>query len=253
MRAGRVVLLAAFALLLSHTARAADDFCQYGHANALLLIDRTTAFDDTDRSVFLGAVEGLLGGLGPGDRLVAYTMTGAYTESRQVFDRCKPACPDDGFLGSLLATCRPVLARAEYRGFVAELAATLAKLLREPEATKQSDLFRTVADVTATTATAGGNERPLRQMFVFSDLIENSGFLPERSVRRLPPADILRRLAEAGVRPKLAGASVRVFGFGRDDAPGRPPLPNDQRQRLQEAWDRWLRLGGATAVDIGFR
>ena len=239
-------------LLPAPASAAADDFCQYGQATALLLIDRTTAFDDTDRSVFLGALDSLLLRLHAGDRLVAYTMTGAYTESRKVFDRCKPGCPDDSFLGSLLATCRPVLARAEYRAFVSTLAAELARLLREPEQTRLSDLFRTVADVTDTYA-GDRDAKPLRQMFIFSDLLENSSYLPEREFRRLPAADVLRRLAQAGVAARLEGADVRVFGFGRDDAPSRPPLPNDQRQRVRDVWLRWLRTGGAASVEIGFR
>ena len=258
MRRWVPALLAVLLPCLLHSApasAAADDFCQYGQATALLLIDRTTAFDDTDRSIFLGALDSLVLRLHAGDRLVAYTMTGAYTESRKVFDRCKPGCPDDSFLGSLLSTCRPVIARSDYRAFITALAADLAQLLREPEQTRLSDLFRTVADVTGTYAGDAGaaRGRPLRQLFIFSDLIENSSFLPEREFRRLPPADILRRLEQAGLQASVDGADIRVFGFGRDDSPARPPLPNEQRQRLREVWLKWLRAGGATSVEIGFR
>jgi len=244
------VLLGGVLLGAAPAQAAAEDFCSFGHATAVLLIDRTTAFDATDRSVFLDALNAQVGLLGAGDRLVAYTMTGAYTESRKVFDRCKPGCPDEGFFGGLLSTCRPVVARAQYQGFVGALAASLAALLTKPEETSASDLFRTVAEATRASATP---TQPVRQLILFSDLIENSPVLSERDAKRLPAAEILKRLDAAGLRADIAGAAVRVFGFGRDDTPGRPPLPQDQRRRLEAAWRGWFQAGGAASVEIGFR
>ena len=229
----------------------AADYCAYGRAATLLLVDRTTRFDATDKSVFLDALNGIVERLGAGDRLVMVTMTGAYTESRKVFDRCKPACPDEGFLGGLLATCRPVLARADYRGFTAELARDLADLLRTPEETPYSDLFRTVAETTRAVGSGGGP--PLAALVMFSDLIENSQFLPQRDFLREPPAETLRRLEAADIRASLRGATVRVFGVGRDDTPARAPLPPATRNRLAQSWEGFFRAGGATAVEIGFR
>ncbi len=245
------LLAAAVALMLvSGGAQAATDYCGYGHGTSVLLVDRTTAFDATDRSVFLQALDGMIAGLGAGDRLVLYTMTGAYTASEKLFDRCKPACPDSGFLGDLFASCRPVVARSEALGFTKELAQVLAGLLQKPEETRFSDLFRTVAD--AVRPYAAGSQK-LENVFVFSDLIENSTLLPERELKRLPPATILQRLRSEGVIAALGGAAVRVFGFGRDDSPNRPPLPQAERQRIAQAWRLWFDASGAGSVDIGFR
>ena len=248
----RLLVLAAL-LAISASARAAEDYCGYGHATAILLVDRTTQFDETDRSVFLDATAGLITRLGSGDRLVAYTMTGAYTASRKIFEQCKPGCPDEGFFAGLTSACSPTVARARLRDFTNTLAADLATMLRDPEQTPQSDLFRTVAEVTRAYSTASDSPRPIRTVIVFSDLLENSTMLPERELRRLPPARILQRLQLADLVPHVAGASVRIFGFGRDDAPGRPPLPQDQRQRIAQVWQQWFRAGGATEVEIGFR
>lgn len=242
--------LLALLLLAGERAQAADDYCTYGHGTAVLLVDRTTAFDGTDKTLFLQALDGLIAGLGPGDRLVLFTMTGTYTGSRKLFDRCKPACPEQGFFTGLMSSCRPVLARSENVAFTRELAQTLAGLLQKPEETRFSDLFRTVAE--AVRPYASGPQK-LRTLIMFSDLIENSPLLPERELKRLPPADVLERLRANGVDAKLEGASVRVFGFGRDDSPGRPPLPQAQRQRIAEAWRLWLTAGGAGSVEIGFR
>lgn len=245
------LLVAAVALLLTTgSAQAATDYCGYGHGTALLMVDRTTAFDATDKTVFLQALDGMIAGLGAGDRLVLYTMTGAYTESQKLFDRCKPACPESSFLADLFATCRPVVARADALGFTRELATTLAGLLQKPEETRFSDLFRTVADAVRP---YGGGAQKLQTLFVFSDLIENSAMLPERELKRLPAAAIVQRLKTEGVLPSLGGAAVRVFGFGRDDIPGRPPLPQAERQRIAQAWRLWFDAGGASSVEIGFR
>ncbi len=237
-------------ILTTGTARAATDYCAYGHATSVLLVDRTTAFDATDKSVFLQALDGMIAGLGAGDRLVLYTMTGAYTGSEKLFDRCKPACPDEGFLGELFASCRPVVARSDALGFTRELAQTLAALLQKPEETRFSDLFRTVTD--AVRPYAGGSQK-LQNVFLFSDLIENSTLIPERELKRLPPPVVLQKLRSEGVMATLGGAAVRVFGFGRDDSPGRPPLPQPERQRVAQAWRLWLGASGAGSVDIGFR
>ena len=138
----------------------------------------------------------------------------------------------------------PVVARAQLRGFTVALAADLATMLRDGEQTPQSDLFRTVAEVTRAYATAAEAARPIRTVILFSDLLENSNLLPGARARRLPPGRTLQRLDQAGLAPRVAGAAVRVFGFGRDDAPGRPALPQDQRQRVAQVWQQWFRAGG---------
>lgn len=246
----RVFGLALMMLAWAHSAHAADDYCSYGHGTAVLLVDRTTAFDQTDKSLFLQALDQLVEGLGAGDRLVLFTMTGAYTESQKLFDECRPGCPQQGFFEGLLSTCRGTLARAEMVKFTRELARTLAGLLQQPEETRFSDLFRTVAEAVRPYAQG---PLPLRTVILFSDLIENSTLLPERELKRLPPAEILQRLKSNGVTAKLDGAAIRVFGFGRDDSPGRPPLPQAERQRIATAWRLWFEANGAGSIEIGFR
>ena len=247
-----LVLISLGVFLLPHAASAAaTDYCASGNTTTLLLVDRTTTFDATDKSIFLDAMNSVIEHLGAGDRLVMFTMTGSYTESRKVFDQCKPACPETGFFAQLVSTCRPVLARSDYRVFVDELARDLADLLQKPEDTPLSDLFRTVAETTR--AVSSESNQKLGALIVFSDLIENSQVVPQREFLRDAPANTLRRLAAAQITPTLPGASVRVFGVGRDDTPTRAPLPPSVRNRVAQAWEDWFRAGGATSVEIGFR
>jgi hypothetical protein len=246
-------LLGVVVLVLAAGSAHAADYCAYGHATAVLLVDRTTRFDATDRSIFLDATGAVIDRLGAGDRLVAFTMTGAFTDSKKVFDQCKPGCPEQGFFAGLLSACSPTVAHAELQGFTAGLAGTLAVMLQKPEETPQSDLFRTVAEATRATAADVGDKQPVRTVILFSDLLENSAMLPERDLRRLGVTTVLQRLHEAGVAPDVAGAAIRVFGFGRDDAPGRPALPQDERRRVAAIWTQWFKAGGAAEVEIGFR
>jgi hypothetical protein len=234
-------------------AAAAETYCAYGHATAILLVDRTTRFDATDRSVFLEATGGLVDQLGPGDRLVAFTMTGAFTDSRKIFDQCKPGCPDAGFFAGLVSACSPTVARSALRGFTSTLAADIAGMLRDPEETPHSDLFRTVAEITRAYSTPADSARPIRTVILFSDLLENSEMLPERDLLRLPVPTILQRLNTSGVVPRVPAAAIRVFGFGRDDTPSRAPLPQDERRRVADLWAKWFKQGGAADVEIGFR
>jgi hypothetical protein len=249
-------ILAALALILgglSSPSYAAQDYCSYGHETAVLIIDRTTQFDSVDRSIFLDALGSLIDQLGPGDRLAAFTMTGAYTDSTKLFDQCKPGCPDVGFLAGLMSSCSATLARAARTGFTRSLAVILAGLLRNPEQNPQSDLFRTVAEVTKDLATRAGEAQPLRNVVIFSDLLENSDVLPERELRSLPVDRVLALLKASEIEPDVAGATIQVYGFGRDDGPRRRPLPQGERQRVVAIWERWFKAGGAADVEIGFR
>ena len=237
-------------LACTDLAQAAENYCSYGHGTAVLLVDRTTAFDKTDQTLFLQALDRVVSGLEAGDRLVLFTMTGAYTESQKLFDECRPGCPELGFFEELLATCRSTLARSEMVKFTRQLAGTLAGLLKQPEETRFSDLFRTVAE--AVRPYSRGPHK-VRTLIMFSDLIENSTLLPERDLKRLSPSEILQRLRSSGVTADLEGATVRVFGFGRDDSAGRPPLSQGTRQRIADAWRKWFETSGADSIEIGFR
>jgi hypothetical protein len=250
----RLFLLIACLVAASFSpARASDDYCGYGRSTAILLIDRTTHYDTVDRSVFLDAMADLINRLGPGDRLVALTMAGAFTDSRELFNNCKPGCPAEGFFAQLMSACSPTMARSQLSSFTKQLALVLARMLKAPEQTPLSDLFRTVAEVTHDYATQASDGQPIRTVVIFSDLLENSTVIPEREFRELPVAGIIKRLESAGLVPDVSGATVQVYGFGRDDSPRRLPLPQGQRRRIAEVWEQWFKAGGATEVDIGFR
>ena len=256
--AARVGRLCGLALLLlggiaaQAPAGAAEfDYCSVGQRTSLLLVDRTTRFDDTDRDILIRTVESFIRRQNAGERVVVAASGGAYTELRLAFNECRPGCPDEGFFGRLTSTCRTVIARSDYLNFEARFIAPLRELLVQPEDASMSDLFRSVAE--ATRLVAANGYAPLRQFLLYSDLLEASSLFPGQAIRRTAPAEVLRRLADGQVQPRVSGAEVRVIGFGRSDAPSRPPLSQDIRRRVEESWQRWFREGGATDVQIGLR
>jgi hypothetical protein len=247
--------LAALTLLLSAAAlpsRAADfDYCTVGQHTSLLLVDRTTKFDAIDQDILVRTVESFFQHQTPGERVIVAESSGAYTDLRLVFNECRPGCPDEGFFSRLVSTCRAVIARSDYLGFETRFIATLKDLLTQTEESPASDLFRSVAE--ATRLVPANGYAPLHQFLFYSDLLEASSLFPGQAIRRMPPNDAARHLADEHVQAQLEGAQVRVIGFGRNDAPTRQPLAQDIRRRVEEIWLHWFRAGGATDVQIGLR
>jgi len=88
------------------------------------------------------------------------------------------------------------------------------------------------------------------EAFLFSDLIENSPFMPGGEFLMLPNQDLLRRVGENQLLPELQGAKVHVFGVGRGGTAGRAALPIERLNKILEFWTRMFRDGGAQSVDI---
>ncbi len=227
------------------------DYCAVGQRTSAFVVDRTTRFNPTDEQILVAAAEQFFQNQAPGERIIVVALSGAFTEMRIVLNDCRPGCPPDGFFGRLVATCRPVIARSDYLAFERRFIETVRELLQNQEEAPASDIFRTVTEVAR--LVGANNYQPLRQLLLYSDLLEASQVLPAGQIRRLPPNEVVQRLQRAGVQPRLTGATVRVIGFGRDDGPGRAPLPQDVRNRVAEAWRAWLVAGGATDVQIGLR
>jgi len=234
------------------TARAAGfDYCSTGQHSSMLLVDRTTKFDTVDQDILIRTVEAFFKRQEAGERVLIASLSGAYTDLKINFNQCRPGCPEESFLGRLVSTCRAVIARSDYLAFEANFIAALRGLLQDQEEAPASDLFRSVAESTRLVGANG--YAPLRQFLFYSDLLEASSLFPGKEILRIAPTEALRHLAAARVSAQLAGADVRVIGFGRSDGPGRPALPQDTRRRVEETWTRWLKESGPSSVQIGLR
>lgn len=224
-----------------------EGYCPYGKSRTLMLLDRTTPYDETDRANLNDGLVRLAGSLGVGDELVIRTITDTPATSAQVFDKCRPGCPPQGVTDWLFSGCRTVVARRDYQQFEKDLVASILPLTHNAESYKHSEIIRTVSSVTADYPA-----KHFERVVVFTDLLENSpSVLPFPSITSLPAEEMLGRVANLDIQPALAGAEVTVFGFGRAHDPDRTALAADLSQRVRKFWNAYFKSGGAADVRIG--
>lgn len=245
------------------------DYCQYGERTNLILVDLTTAYDDTDRIVFAEGISSIINALDDGaedrtqagDRVRVLPITEASVQSRPIFDGCLPGCPDQSLLGSVvsaiglgLSECSDVTSKVDRRRFTADLGRQASGLLSEVREYPHSDITRTLARVTAHYGdgqdSVGGK---LGTVYIFSDLIEHSEHMPWPSILEQSPDSLLDRLRSNGIEPNLSGAIVRVFGFGRRHGEGRKQLALGEETQLRTFWTRFFEANGAASVTIETR
>ena len=240
-------LLAATAALLLGLAGAAhaqarNEYCQYGTRSSLFLVDRTTPYDETDRRVIIDSISAVVENLGIGDRIVVATIGRHYSQSERVIDECKPGCPPTrGPLGAILTSCRSMVAMQDNQAFRGRLRARIRPLTTSTAEAPNSDITGTIAQWTQHPP---GNRR-FTNVYVFSDMLENSQAIPWRDFRVMEPPAAMAVVQRYNLLPSVRGANVRIVGFGRLHDPGRPPLPADLDLRLRSFWRDYFRAGGA--------
>lgn len=219
----------------------------------LILIDRTTAYDNRDRKIFATGFERIVDGLQLGDKVLVQTIADDYAKSETVFQQCLPGCPDAGISGWLLSQCRSLQARADLTDFKRTLAGSVRKLLKNRQDFEKSDIVRTVARTTSALRNlpfGKDQNRKLALVVLFSDLIENSALLPWPAIVNKKRKAMLAHLKDQGIEPAVEGADVVAFGFGRAHNRTRSPLKPWTERRLRRFWKQYLQSGGAKSVSI---
>lgn len=219
-------------------------YCEYGKNAALFLVDRTTQYDETDQRVMIESIGSVIDSLDTGDRFVLATIDSHYTGSQPLANECKPGCPAQGALEAVTGGCSGMIAQADLRTFKTQLAEGVRPLATTNEEAKNSDIAGTVAQWTQSPP-AG---KSFNQVYIFSDMLENSQALPWAKFKTIEPADAITRMTELNRLPSVEGATVRIVGFGRLHDPGRPPLAADQDARFRTFWSDYFKAGGATSV-----
>ena len=177
--------LTVFALLLSIPTVGQSttvDYCSYGNHASLILVDRTTSYDDLDKNVFAAGLR-IVDGLGTGDRVIIHAIKADFVRGERAFDHCMPGCPKKGL--RLALQCP---SRADRTTFVRDLAITARHLLDNPLEFPRSDIARSIARVTSSIRSPVDSASPnLVEVYLFSDLIENSTELPWPAIVNSPP------------------------------------------------------------------
>ena len=88
------------------------------------------------------------------------------------------------------------------------------------------------------------------ELYVFSDMLENSGFISLRDLFHSKAAWLVEKAKENNLVPSIRGATVRIFGVGRRHTTGKPELSVAEMQRLTDFWRGYFEAAGAASVEI---
>jgi hypothetical protein len=88
------------------------------------------------------------------------------------------------------------------------------------------------------------------EVYIFSDLIENSEYIPGGAFREEPNAALIGRIEADNFLPSLQGAAVKIFGVGRGGGEERTPLSVPRLNKLLDFWNTLFERSGASPVTI---
>lgn len=250
----RVASLAVLAVILltgftgSANAQAIDwkRYCATEGRDVLLFVDVTTPYDAQDKTILVDGLQRIVADLKGGDRIVIRTIGESAAHSERLIDRCIPYCPPKGFWEDLLSDCTGGLILNHKRILIADIRNTTRARLDKFTELPFSDIITTVALVTREELSS----KKETEVFLFSDLIENSPFMPGGEFLMLPNDDLFKRVNENQLVPQLSGAKVHVFGVGRSGTAERAALPIERLNKIEAFWSALFKQGGSASVSI---
>ena len=249
----KLALLIAFLLLGAAVMRPAhaqaidwQRYCSVEGRDILLFIDVTTPYDAQDKTILVDGLQRIVGDLQGGDRIVIRTIGDSASHSERLVDRCIPYCPPKGFWEDLLSDCTGGLILNHKRILISEIRNKARERLDGFRELEFSDIVTTVALVSREELSA----KKQAEIFLFSDLIENSPFMPGGEFLMLPNEELLKRVTENQLVPQLRGAKVQVFGVGRGGTAERAALPIERLNKIMAFWSKLFTDGGSAGVAI---
>lgn len=240
-------ILTLFATLAPLPAQAFDiaKFCKPDADQVVILVDVTTAFDDRAKELFQRGISGIVQSLTPGEGLRIVTIEDSFTTSKLLYSGCVPYC-EHGLLDWLWSDCTDGLVRIETNRQQSDIGTALRGRLEQATADLDfSDILRTLFYSTEHRAKGLHLE-----LFVFSDLIENSEFMSGKVFWAQPTATSIDTIKSNGVLPDLSNAAVKVFGVGRGGSMGRHPLAQERIVKLHDFWRAYFKAAQASDAQI---
>lgn len=219
-------------------------FCRADADQVLILIDITTALDQRARDLLQDGVRQIVEHLEPGEALKVLTIADEVTHSELLFSQCVPYCPQD-LASVVFGNCTEGLLRMENRQLNANLADVLRQRLQRTTDLPFSDIIRSLRAATQ----SRDRDRRL-ELYVFSDLIENSALIPASEFWATPAATLLRKVEGYDLLPDLGHGVVRVFGIGRRGAGDRAALSADRMLVLQGFWQAYFSAARAESATL---
>jgi hypothetical protein len=222
---------------------AATDYCAPEAANVVFYLDVTTPYDELDKQALVSGFGRVFETLKGGERLSIRTIEDSFPRSARVLEACVPWCPDNGILGDLFSKCTEGAAINDNKALRRDIVAALAARLNAASELPHSEIVRTIALSAPEEYRADRTNR----IVIFSDMIENSEYLPGRTFFSTADGALIEKIAADRLIPDLFGAEVRVFGVGRTGTEGREPLSQQQLGKLVGFWTTFFAAAGADA------
>jgi hypothetical protein len=244
----RYALICAAALLTALLAAKAEgakpDYCANDGRNVVVYVDVTTPYDEIDKRGLVAGIDQIYETLKGGDRLSIRTIEDSFPRSVRLAEACVPYCPPSGIFGDLFSSCTEGVVINETKALRHNIAETLGSRLGEAAELTHSDIIRTIA-LTSDDEFREGSENDI---YIFSDMIENSEYLPGARFFASQNAETIERLSTDRLIPTLIGARVTIFGIGRGGGQARNVLPQDRMNKLEDFWHLFFAAAGASAT-----
>ena len=221
-------------------------YCEATGANLVFVIDTTTAYDDKDKELLVGAMLAMFEILRGGDRMLVRTITDTFSTSHRVVERCIPHCAARGMFDKLFS-CSEGLILAETKKAKRDIVAALRAHLVAVRPRNRSDIARTLSSI----AREDARGRTRNIFYIFSDMIENSDHVSGRAFFSVENKRLLTHMKKFDLVARLKGAEVHVFGFGRDGTEARLPLQIAAQQKLSDFWRTYFKAAGANLIEMG--
>src|SRR5262249_43721505 len=220
-------------------------YCAKDGGLTLILIDITTPYDQTDKNIIVRMTNQVLAKIQGGDRLMVKTISDSHTHSEKLVEHCIPYCPESGQLGKLFK-CSDGAIKTDLEGVREDVIRSLKSRLLHFDELKHSDIVRTIF----ASAKEENIENRKSSLYIYSDLIENSDYLPSRYLFSYTTSRLMNELRRYRLVANLKGATVNVFGVGRADTRDRRPLSVNELTKLNEFWETYFKETGASSVRI---
>jgi hypothetical protein len=219
-------------------------YCAEKGESVLLLVDVTTPYDSIDKGVLKEGFESIISGLNGGDRILVRTIGDDPTHSKKLFERCIPYCPELSTLEELFSDCTQGVVLNHKRALMSELGGALRAELDSFVELPHSAIIQTIAKSVAEDMHGASSAR----VIIFSDMIENSVYVPGKTFWKSKPNVLLDMLSKDGFVPDLKGVKVLTFGVGRSGGADRTPLEVKLSRILITFWTKYFEKAGVPGV-----
>jgi hypothetical protein len=218
-------------------------YCSNTADNVVVYVDKTTPYDEIDKKALIDGVSRLFENLKGGERFSMRTIAESFPMSASLLDECVPICEDTGLFADLFGSCTEGVVIKDKKHLRDAVVRQLQVLLNNFVELPNSEIVRTLSLSSPIELREGRTNR----LYLFTDLIENSVYLPGKQFFSEENSVLIDRVINDKLVPDMSGVVVQVFGVGRGGNPGyRHTLDQKLLNKLLDFWTRYFAAARAT-------